>query len=389
MRALALLAAALALLALIAPTAGQAGLVGPLLAVDTAEQDRILLYDMATLAPRELRFGPGMHRIWGFSADGCRVGFTLGEPSRVYDARLDGGDVRELVQYADLPPADWSAWNPQWSPDGARIAFTFIRDEMPMGTTTARRSYHIAQVPADGGAPELYSASGDEHEPAWSPDGRWLAYIAFEERIAGADIQSTAVPTPVPAPGQAAPALPTVREADLWAGSADGTSRYRLTSFDTGSVRAPRWSPDGALIGFIYSPSPGNDQFWMIANQPDAIPTQLSYRWSLVLDHTWLPDGSAMLASVRDFGDVRENRLWQIPLIPPADDAATPYIDDPGLRFADYPRFDPAGSWLAFRSAYALALVDLSTMGWWLFEDVLGNTPAVWSPPGFAGEAAC
>ena len=387
--------AALALLALVllalAPRLGaqDAALEGPLLAADTAQQDRIILYDMGGAARRELSFGAGWVRVWGFSPDGCRVLFTRGDgpdAMRIYSARLDGGDVRALVRYDDLPPGAWSAWNPQWQPGGSRIAFTLIRDT-PQRDGSVRRTYHIAWVGADGGYPQLYSASGDEHEPQWSPDGAWLAYIAYDERPAGADIYSTAVPTPS---GQTGPPVPLLREADLWLVRADGEGKQRLTSFPTGSVRGPRWSPDGDLIGFIYAPSPGNDQFYMIAGQPGGLPTQLSQQWSLILDLAWLPDSSAMLAAARDFRDVRDNRLWRIPLLGWADTDATLYLDNPALAYADYPRFSADGRWLAFRSAYALAVVDTASQSWAIFDEELpGNTPPVWSPAGFQGEAAC
>jgi Tol biopolymer transport system component len=367
-------------------------LVGPLIAVDTAQQDRIILYDLSDSSKRELSFGARWHRIWDFSADGCRILLTLSDGmamSRLYSARLDGSDLRELVQVDELPPENWSAWDPHWSPDGSRITFTMIRDQIRTNGNV-EREYHIAWVDQQGGTPQFYSASADEHEPRWSPDGQWLAYIAYDERVAGADIHSTAVPTAAPAPGQSVPQQPLLREADLWVVSADGQTKYRLTYFDTGSARAPSWSHDGLLISFIYSPSPGNDQFWMIANAPAAIATQLSEQWSLILDTTWLPDSSAMISAVRDFQGTRDNRLWQIPLVGLADLDAIVYLNDPALGYADYPRFSPDGRWLALRSAYNLALVDTAVKSWTLLdENILGNTPPVWSPAGFAGEANC
>jgi len=364
-------------------------LVGPLLTVNTSEQDQILLYDIGTGTTRSLSFGDGWHIPWGFTAGGCRLVYTLSDglnPARMYSANLDGSDALELVQFSELLDADWGVWEPQPSPDGSKIAFTFVRSELnPDGTRD--RTYHIAWIDSTGGVPQLYSATGDEHEPEWSPDGAWLAYMSYTRRVPGADIYSTAVPTPE---GQPYNPDAMLREADLWVVSADGQTKYRLTDFPTGSARAPRWSPDGTLVGFAYSPSGGNDQFWMIANAEGAIPTQLSYEWNLILDITWLPDSTAMLSAARDFQGISDNLLWRIPLVGNADTDATRYWDDPNLSYADYPRFSPDGQWLVLRSSYAVALIDL-TAGTWTLLDSLGqgNTPPIWSPANFAGESAC
>jgi Tol biopolymer transport system component len=130
--------------------------------------------------------------------------------------------------------------------------------------------------------------------------------------------------------------------------------------------------------------------FWMIANERGAIATQLSQLWNLTLDQTWLPDSSAMLASVRDFRGADGNRLWRIPLIGVADNDATLLLDDNAFRYTDYPRFSPDGQFLAFRSEYDVIILELDTGVWErLDEDTPGNTPPVWSPVGFEGEEAC
>lgn len=375
------------------PTNAQTVLSAPLLAATPATHDRIVLYDLAG-GRRELRFGAGVHHVWDFSPDGCRVLFTLGERQtapRLYSARLDGSDMRELVQYADLPSDGWGVWEPDWSPDGARIAFTMIRDTVYLNEIAVEAEgdtleYRIAWIEANGGAPAFYSLSGDEHTPVWSPDGAWLAYIAYEERLPGADIYSTAVPTPQGAPPSTTPLL---READLWIVRSDAAEKFRLTYFDTGSVTNPKWNPGGDLLGFVYSPTGSNDQFWMVGAQPGALPTQLSEQWALALDLAWLPNGAALLAAVRDFREVTENRIWQIPLTGDADNTAFQFVSDPALSFHDFPRFSPDGRWLALRSEYALALVDMTDATWRLLDETPGNSAPVWSPPGFVGELNC
>ena len=342
----------------------------PILAADTAEQDAIILYDVSAGTERVLNFGDGLHRVWGFTPDGCRVVLTLADGAalaRLYTARLDGGDLRELVTYEPVGGGEWGVWEPGVQPNGDRIAFTLVSRD-----AAGELQHHVAWVNVDGGTAETYSVSGDEHTARWSPDGAWLAYVSYE--------------TAPPVEGSTT----VVREADLWVVSADGQTKHRLTTFISGSVSMPRWSPDGDLIGFVYSPSANNDQFWMIGNAPDALPTQLSFQPALALDLTWLPNSTAMIAAARDMQGVAENRLWNIPLVGNADTDAVQLALDPALTYVDYPRFSPDGSLLALRSAYALALVN-SADGTlvWLDETRPGNTPPVWSPAEFAGEAAC
>jgi Tol biopolymer transport system component len=351
-----------------------APLIGPLVAADTAAQDRILIYDLGSGERRELTFGTGWQRVWDFSPDGCSIALTMSDgsvPASLYTARIDGSDVQQLVR-AD---GTSGAWEPQWG-SSDRIAYTRI---------DADGKHYIAWINPTTRETGTYSITGDEHTARWSPDRQWLVYASYETRIAGADIFSTAEPT------RAGEVTTTLREADLWIVSAGASSdKYRLTNFPVGSVSMPRWSPDGDLIGFVYSPAGNNDQFWMIGVSPDAVPTQLSFQWALALDLTWLPDSTAMIASAQDIQGVRENRLWRIPLTGNADANANQYILDPALSYDDYPRFSPDGRWLALRSEYALALVNTADASWtWLDETTLGNTPPVWTPTAFAGESAC
>lgn len=374
---------------------GDIPLVGPVVAAVPAAQDRIILYDLGGGAQRELSFGGGWHNLWGFSPDGCQVLYTLTDTSglgRAYTANIDGTGVHDLVFYTDLPADRWGVWEPQWSPTSSVIAFTMLRDGFEGSN---ERQYHVGWVdasPESDGVPQFYSVSGQEHTPLWSPDGQWLAYVSYEERVAGADIMSTAEPTAEPPPGQQSPTLTTLNEADIWVVGADGANKFQLTNFPVGSVSMPRWSPDSAQVGFVHSPSPSNDTLWLIAAQSGAIPKQLSFQWSLILDLAWMPDSAEMLAAARDFHETRDNRLWRVPLVGDADIDSSPLIEPPlpEIAHTDYPRFSADGRWLAFRNTYALTVIDWNTDEIVLLDDARpGNTPPVWTPSGFHGESAC
>lgn len=342
---------------------GQPPLSGPIAAFDTAAQDRIVLVEAETGRQRTLTFGPYAHRVWGFTPDGCRLLLTLSDgtrPARIYTARLDGRDLREAVVLG----ADEGAWDPAFSPDGRQIVFTLSRPEAGF-EATGGRSHRIALADAASGAVTALSVSGDEHTPRWSPDGAQIAYTSYEADEAG------------------------VRTADLWLARADGSERTRLTDFPAGSVTMPRWSPDGELIGFIYSAEANRDTVWMIGAAPGALPTQLSFAPALALDLTWLPSGTAMLAVLRDFRGELPNRVWQIPLVGAADYDAVLYPPSANLIYPDYPRFSSEGDRLALRTTYALNLLTLPGGQGEALADSAGNTPAAWSPAGFAGEAAC
>jgi Tol biopolymer transport system component len=109
---------------------------------------------------------------------------TAGTKPQIFSYSLPNGPWRPLTDHPD------GAYDPVWSPDGARFAYV-VRNK-------GRHDVWIAS--ADGATAQAVTETGACRAPCWSPDGQQLAYLSSES---GAfDIWT------VGAPALAAPASP-------------------------------------------------------------------------------------------------------------------------------------------------------------------------------------
>jgi dipeptidyl aminopeptidase/acylaminoacyl peptidase len=75
-----------------------------------------------------------------------------------------------------ITAGDYDDDDPEWSPDGRLIAFTSNRDSVDGSDNDDLWLVASDDTTKGGTVRRLTDNPGSDHAPAWSPDGRWIAY---------------------------------------------------------------------------------------------------------------------------------------------------------------------------------------------------------------------
>ena len=199
---------------------------------------------------------PGYDLDPDWSPDGTKIAFVSdrgGGARQIYTMNADGTDPIKLT---DGPR---SKMDPDWSPDGGKIAFTVHPD------WGEEWEHHIAVMDPDGH--NRVRHENHAMEPSWSPDGGAIAFISrravdrqgkYDIYIIGADRKGLERVThglgghslsfsPV---GQRIAFYSSHKEfRHIYVVNADGTNRKRLTHIQENHLD-PAWSPDGQMIAY-------------------------------------------------------------------------------------------------------------------------------------------
>jgi TolB protein len=176
-----------------------------------------------------------------WSPDGKKIAFTADDGIHVIN--VDGSDETHLTNVNPKEHLQTLDQYPTWSPDGKKIAFkrttgsTEFRDDAswdPSSTSAtaaaAPEKSGLYVINADGtGLKNLFNEAetGSEIAPgsriAWSPDGKQIAFSAF-------DVE---------------------RQYEIFVTNVDGTGETQLTKIPDSLESSPTWQPNGEKIAFL------------------------------------------------------------------------------------------------------------------------------------------
>ena len=240
------------------------------------------------------------------------VRFFTHEPA-VFQTRI--AYVRETEAGKQIIAADWDGANPQpltgasinllpaWTPDGKSVAFTSFRDG---------GGAHIYTVDVSSRQVRPLVLMGDfATGAAWAPDGlRFLFSASLDDNT------------------------------DVYLSQADGSAGRRLTDARGIDISAT-WSPDGKRVAFVSERAGTPQIFTMSADGTDV--RRLTFQGNYNQEPAWSPKGDLIAFSGRD-----EHRTFDLYTVAVEGGKVTRLTQNSGTN--EKPAWAPNGRYLLFSS---------------------------------------
>jgi dipeptidyl aminopeptidase/acylaminoacyl peptidase len=150
-----------------------------------------------------------------------RTSFSDNRRTHVWITAIDKPEPRQLTSG---PYYDHAI---TFSPSGDEIAFLSNHEADP----DANNNSDIFAVDMHAEVRQITATRGCEHEPAWSPDGTWIAYTATKRDVTTIDS--------------------VAEDTHVWVTNAAGSSARELTAELDRRARSPRWSATNKTIYFL------------------------------------------------------------------------------------------------------------------------------------------
>jgi Tol biopolymer transport system component len=220
---------------------------------------------------------------------------------QIYVMNQDGTNQRQLTfAVVSTDSADDQSFDPDWSPDGQKLAFH----------RTHNGNIDIYTMSADGGnETRLTTSLAVDRNPVWSPDGKKIAFESDRDggsrEIYVMNADGTHQTRLTNSPGddfdpdwsldEKKIAFASERDGnrEIYVMNADGTHQTRLTTTPAATEYNPEWSPDGSRIAFHSDRTQKDINYQIyVMNSDGSNPTRLTANSSKDYNPTWSPDGS-------------------------------------------------------------------------------------------------
>ena len=247
-------------------------------------------------------------------------------------------NFRMAVHAASDQVVRWATGEPGMA--ASRIAYV----------TQGRGSKEIWLVDSDGeNVTRLTSDGSIALSPAWSPDGRRIAYMSYRS------------------------GSPFLYERDL------GTGSDRVVSDRTGLNMSPAYSPDGRTIAFATTAGGGTE---IATTGPGGLRQHTQGRRYASLSPTFSPDGG-QIAFVSDRLGTPQIYVMSLPTGSPRLVSDYSYG---GRNYSTSPDWSPAGPQIAYHTringVYQIVMVGADGRGTKLLTDRGSNEDPSWAPDG-------
>jgi serine/threonine protein kinase len=247
-----------------------------------------------------------------FGADYLQIAYasTRTGVAQIY---LTGITSDQAIAITNMPGG---ACQPSWSPDGSRLVFTSpcaIKKDAYPGSG-------LYIINADGsGLKQLPSApGGGDFEPAWSPDGKTIAFTSMRDGYM-----------------------------QVYTYGLENTEIKRLVKTDINKpARQPSWSPDGRQIVYSYQRIT-TYELWLMSSL-GSNEKQLFLSGDVFSNQypIWSPDGNYILFSQRSETEFSFPNLFSLKI-----GSDNPALEiNMGVLSVEDVDYSPGGSWIAYES---------------------------------------
>ena len=246
---------------------------------------------------------------------------------QIYLSDLTGQTVVPITHMKE------GACQPAWSPDGQQIAFVSpcdkpldISDPLPKNTLI-----YIANADGSEAAP-LPTVPGGDSEPAWSPDGKRIAFTSLRD---------------------GRPLIYVMNLEDY------AVTRITEPTEDLEMARQPSWSPFGDQVVFVKKRL-GAYQIWTVTDAGQG-EQQIVRSGQTLWDYFPLfsPDGKNVLFSERNAAGPLYPNLWEMSIpYEQRGTSASSQVALPRMPIENL-HFSPDGLWYVFESVNAVNIADI------------------------------